>query len=180
MPNIPKELESNPIVARVVERFGDAVHQVVFFQKEVTLVVDKAHLLEICRFVRDDETLRFNLLSDLCGVDRLPDEPRFEVNYHLLSLSRGERLRLKVRLPGDQPKVTSVVGIWTTANWHEREVFDLFGITFEGHPDLRRILCPEDWNGHPLRKDYPLLGYEETVPQPKAPTKRGWYSTLND
>jgi NADH-quinone oxidoreductase subunit C len=86
-------------------------------------------------------------------------EPRFELNYHLLSMKRKERLRLKVRLPGSNPVAGSVSAVWPTANWHEREVFDLFGVRFEGHPDLRRILMPGDWEGHPLRKDYPVEGY---------------------
>jgi NADH-quinone oxidoreductase subunit C len=179
MPTIPKELENSATVKRFVERWGDAISEVVYFHGETTLVVDRSQIVEIGLFARDDESLQFNLLSDLAGVDRLPEEPRFEVNYHLLCLARGERLRLKIRVPENQtaPTVTSV---WPTANWHEREVFDLFGIVFEKHPDLRRILCPEEWNGHPLRKDYPLLGYEEAAPDPKPPTKRGWYSTLSD
>jgi NADH-quinone oxidoreductase subunit C len=92
-------------------------------------------------------------------VDRFPMEPRFEVNYHLLSLDRRERLRLKVSLSGSDPTIPSVTSIWPTANWHERESFDLMGIRFEGHPDLSRILMPDEWEGHPLRKDYPVEGY---------------------
>jgi NADH-quinone oxidoreductase subunit C len=103
--------------------------------------------------------LRFSFLSDLTVVDRFPLEPRFELNYHLLSLDRKERLRLRVRLPGAEPVVASVTPVWPTANWHEREAFDLFGIRFEGHPDLTRILMPDDWEGYPLRKDYPVEGY---------------------
>lgn len=179
MPAIPTELENSATVKRFAERFGEAIHEVVFFQGETTLIVDRARVVEICRFARDDETLKFDFLADLCGVDRMPAEPRFEVNYHLLSLSRSERLRLKIRVP-ENTRVPTMTGVWPTANWHEREVFDLLGIEFENHPDLRRILCPEEWNGHPLRKDYPMLGYEETAPQTKPPTKRGWYSTLSD
>ncbi len=92
-------------------------------------------------------------------MDRFPIEPRFEVNYHIVSLDRRERLRLKVKLNGSDPIVHSVTGVWPTANWHERESYDLFGIRFDGHPDLRRILMPDDWEGHPLRKDYPTEGY---------------------
>jgi NADH-quinone oxidoreductase subunit C len=180
MLTIPQTLESNTTVKRFAERWGDALHGVVSFQGETTLVVDKNHILEICRFARDDDASQFNFLADLTGVDRMPDEPRFEVNYHLLCLSRAERLRLKVRLPENDCRVASVTSVWPTANWHEREVFDMFGIVFENHPDLRRILCPEEWNGNPLRKDYPMLGYEEAEPAPKPPTKRGWYSTLSD
>ena len=98
-------------------------------------------------------------LSDVTAVDRHPSEPRFEVVYHLLCYDRKERLRLKCRLPGDAPEIESVTGVWRAANWYEREVFDLLGIRFTGHPDLRRILMPEDWEGHPLRKDYPVTGY---------------------
>jgi NADH-quinone oxidoreductase subunit C len=92
-------------------------------------------------------------------VDRFPAEPRFELNYHLVSITRRERVRLKVRMEGASPVVETVSNVWPTANWHEREIFDLFGVRFEGHPDLRRILMPEDWEGHPLRKDYPVEGY---------------------
>jgi NADH-quinone oxidoreductase subunit C len=180
MTNIPKELEQDADVKSFVGCFGEAVREVVYFQGETTLEIDRARIVEVCVFARDDEALKFNLLADMAGVDRLPQEPRFEVNYHLLSLGRARRLRLKCRLPEDDLKILSVTSVWPTANWLEREVFDLFGIRFENHPDLRRILCPEDWNGHPLRKDYPLFGYEETVPETKAPTPRGWHSTLSD
>jgi len=100
----------------------------------------------------------FPFLSDISVVDRFPLEPRFEVNYHLLSLERRQRLRLKVRLGGQDPVITSVTPVWPTANWHERESFDLMGIRFEGHPDLTRILLPDEWEGYPLRKDYPVEG----------------------
>ena len=102
---------------------------------------------------------RFTFLSDISTLDRFPLEPRFEVNYQLLSLERNERLRLKVRLGGSDPIVHSVTAIWPTANWHERENFDLMGIRFEGHPELSRILMPDDWEGYPQRKDYPVEGY---------------------
>ena len=95
----------------------------------------------------------------MTGVDRFPAEPRFEINYHHVSMARRERLRLKVRVDGANPVVETVTNIWPTANWHEREVFDLLGVRFEGHPDLRRILMPDDWEGYPLRKDYPVEGY---------------------
>ncbi|MBZ5537693.1 MAG: NADH-quinone oxidoreductase subunit C [Acidobacteriia bacterium] len=180
MVTIPPPLENNSTVKRFVEKFGDALQEVVYFQGETTLVVEKGRILEFCQFARGDDALQFDSLADLTGVDRMPGEPRFEVNYHLLCLSRAERLRLKVRISEKDGKVTSVTSVWPTANWHEREVFDLFGIVFENHPNLRRILCPDEWNGHPLRKDYPMLGYEEAAPSPEPPTKRGWYSTLSD
>jgi NADH-quinone oxidoreductase subunit C len=91
-------------------------------------------------------------------MDRFPIEPRFELNYHLLSLSRRDRIRLRVRLSGEDAAIDSVVPVWPTANWHEREIFDLFGVRFEGHPNLKRLFMPEDWEGYPLRKDYPVEG----------------------
>ena len=109
--------------------------------------------------LQTDAQTKFNFLSDLTCVDLYPSEPRFEVIYHLLSHSRKERVRLKVRLAGKDPSLESITSVWPTANFFEREIFDLFGIRFEGHPNLRRILMPENWEGHPLRKDYPVEGY---------------------
>jgi NADH-quinone oxidoreductase subunit C len=97
-------------------------------------------------------------LSTVTAVDRYPSEPRFEVVYHLHSIARNQRLRLKCRLPGENPVIDSATVVWRSANWYEREVFDMFGIHFLNHPDPRRILMPEDWEGHPLRKDYPIAG----------------------
>ena len=103
----------------------------------------------------------FDFLADICGADRgVEEEPRFEVNYHLFSTTKHHRLRLKVLLNEEDTHVPTVTGVWRTANWHERETFDLFGVIFDGHPDLRRILLPDDWQGHALRKDFPLRGYE--------------------
>jgi len=127
---------------------------------EITVEVKKDALLELARFLRDDEGMKFALLSDVTCVDYLPQEPRFAVVYHLLSLEHRRRLRLRVWVTESQPELPSVAGIWPGANWYEREVYDMFGITFKGHPNLRRILMPDDWEGHPLRKDYPL-GQEE-------------------
>ena len=135
-------------VAEAVEAFG-----------EVTVIVPAASIVDICFFLKTRHG--FDLLSDICGADRGPEEdPRFAVNYHLFSTIHFKRLRLKVRLSEDDPKVPSVTGIWKTADWHERETYDMFGVVFEGHPDLRRILLPSDFDGHALRKDYPLRGYE--------------------
>lgn len=128
---------------------------------ETTVIVPREHLVEACQFLKTATGREFNLLSDLCGFDRGPEEePRFEVNYHLFSTTRYHRLRLKVLLNEEDPRVSTVTGVWRTANWHERETYDLFGVIFDGHPDLRRILLPEDWQGHALRKDFPLRGYE--------------------
>lgn len=126
---------------------------------EVTVTVPRENILQACTYLKTE--LGFDLLADLCGGDRGPEEdPRFEVNYHLFSTTHHQRLRLKVLLSEDDPSVKSVTGIWKTAEWHERETYDLVGVIFEDHPDLRRILLPSDFDGHALRKDYPLRGYE--------------------
>lgn len=140
----------------LAERFGDSVVGTVEFRGEKTLIVKPEALVEVCRSLRDDPVLKFNFLSDIVAADHLPREPRFDVSYHLLSIPGGHRLRVKVQLPSQDPRVPSVTGVWSGANWLEREVYDLMGILFEGHPDLRRIMMPEDWEGHPHRRDYPV------------------------
>jgi NADH-quinone oxidoreductase subunit C len=120
-----------------------------------TIYVPADRLVDTCVALRDAPELRFDFLADVIGVDYLPRAPRYEVVYHLVSLAHRHRLRLKVRVP-DGGSVPTVQGVWPGANWHEREVWDMFGIFIEGHPDLRRLLMPEDWDGHPLRKDYPV------------------------
>ncbi|MGH9713315.1 MAG: NADH-quinone oxidoreductase subunit C [Candidatus Acidiferrales bacterium] len=151
--------DKNPVVQKLREWDAKAVAEVIEFRGETTVVVPREHLQRAAEYLAGEPSLRFSFLSDITTVDRFPLEPRFEVNYHLLSLDRRERLRLKVHLAGTDPVVHSVTSIWPTANWHERENFDLLGIRFEGHPDLRRILMPDEWEGHPLRKDYPVEGY---------------------
>lgn len=126
---------------------------------EVTVTVPRESIADVCSFLKKYGD--FDMLADLCGADRGPEEdPRFEVNYHLFSTKHFNRLRLKVLLSEDEPNVATVSHIWQTANWHERETFDLVGVIFDNHPDLRRILLPSDFDGHALRKDYPLRGYE--------------------
>lgn len=126
---------------------------------EVTVIVPRGSIVDVCRFLMADHG--FDMLADLCGCDRGPEEdPRFEVNYHLFSTTHYNRLRLKVLLTEDDPHVKTVSTLWKTANWHERETYDLVGVIFDEHPDLRRILLPSDFDGHALRKDYPLRGYE--------------------
>ena len=126
---------------------------------ELTVWVERAAIREACAVLRDALDTRFNFLSDLTCVDHYPSQPRFEVVYHLLSIPRKERVRLKVRLAGDDAHLESVTSVFPAANFFEREVFDLFGVRFSGHPYLRRLMMPEDWEGHPLRKDYPVEGY---------------------
>ena len=151
--------ENHATVRKLADRNPHWVAETLLHRNELTIVVPREHLRAAAELLCGDGEMKFTFLSDLSAVDRFPAEPRFEVNYHLLSIERHERVRLKVRLPGSNPSVDSVVPVWPTANWHEREVFDLFGVRFEGHPDLRRILMPENWEGHPLRKDYPVEGF---------------------
>lgn len=125
---------------------------------ELTLEIAPHRIVDVCRLLK--EQIGFVRLSTVTGLDRYPAEPRFEVVYHLHSVAANERLRLKCRLPGgDAAEIDSVTGVWRSADWYEREVFDLFGIRFRHHPDLRRIMMPDSWQGHPLRKDYPVHGY---------------------
>lgn len=147
------------VVRKLRERNPHWVAAVAEFRGELTIEVPREHIVAAADFLAADPALRFTFLSDITGVDRFPLEPRFEANYHLLSIERRERLRLKVRVGTSSPVIQTVTTVWPTANWHERELFDLFGVRFEGHPDLRRILLPETWEGHPLRKDYPVEGY---------------------
>jgi NADH-quinone oxidoreductase subunit C len=123
-----------------------------------TIAVPVGHLVAVATALRDAPELDFQLLVDIVGVDFLPRDPRFELNYHLVSPDRAQpvRVRVKVRVGGDAPHVPTVTGLWPAANFLEREVWDLLGVTFDGHPDLRRLLTPDDWEGHPLRKDYPV------------------------
>jgi NADH-quinone oxidoreductase subunit C len=124
---------------------------------ELTLEIVPAKIVSVCGFLKYDR--KFIRLSSVTAVDRYPAEPRFEIVYHLHSIEGNERLRLKCRVPGTDPVIESVTSVWRSANWYEREVFDLFGIQFVNHPDLRRIMMPDDWEGYPLRKDYPVTGY---------------------
>jgi NADH-quinone oxidoreductase subunit C len=125
-----------------------------------TLVIKRGSLVALCGFLKQDPKLRFNFLSDICGVDFYPQTPRFEVVYHLYSIPFKYRLRLKCKLEEDQ-SIASVTCIWKTANWHEREAYDMYGIVFEGHPYLKRIYLWEGFEGYPLRKDFPLKGYKD-------------------
>ncbi len=151
----------NVVVERLRAWSPNAISEVIEFRGETTIVVPRNALRAVADRCREDKDLQFNLLSDATCVDRFPLEPRFEVHYHLVSIPRRDRLRLQVRLSSDDPVVDSLVPVWPGANWLEREIFDLFGIRFNGHPDLRRILMPDDWEGHPLRKDFPVEGYRD-------------------
>lgn len=147
--------QENVTVRMLRERLPDAILSTQSFRNETTIIVQPGEIDRVCRYLKGDPDLRYDFLSDLTAVDRFHDHPRFEVVYHLYSLQFKRRIRLKTRV-GEGQEIPSVTPVWGTANWHEREVYDMFGIGFEGHPDLRRILMPEAWEGHPLRKDYPL------------------------
>lgn len=149
-------------VAAVRQALPDAVTDIVEFRKEITLVVDPKRIVKVCKYLRDTPGLLYNYLSDISSVDYYPDTARpgrFGVCYHLYAMLYSRRIRVKVYLDDENPQVDSVIGIWPAANWLEREIIDMMGIKFRGHPDPRRLLMPEDWDGHPLRRDYPL-GYE--------------------
>ena len=153
------QLKDRPAVARLTAVKSSAVQGAKFDRDELSIYVDATFIREACALLQSDPETKFNFLSDITCVDLYPSEPRFEVCYHLLSHTRKERVRLKVKLTGNDPSVESITSVWPAANFFEREIFDLFGVRFEGHPNLRRILMPEDWEGHPLRKDYPVEGY---------------------
>lgn len=150
-------MEPAHIAAIIQERFPAEVREVREFRCQVSVVVRRDRISELLGFLHGNEELSFDYLQDLCGVDYLGRKtPRFEVVYHLYSIRNRHAIRIRAEVPEDDPVIDSVVPIWQGANWHERECFDLIGIRFKGHPDLRRILLPEDWEGHPLRKDYQL------------------------
>ncbi|HKF40719.1 MAG TPA: NADH-quinone oxidoreductase subunit C [Candidatus Acidoferrum sp.] len=137
---------------------AQAIAQVVEYRGETTIVVPRELLRATALECRDNPSLQFNLLSDATCVDRFPVEPRFELNYSLVSIPRRDRLRLRTRVSAQHPVVDSLMPVWPGANWLEREVFDLFGIHFEGHTDLRRLLLPDGFEGFPLRRDFPTEG----------------------
>lgn len=163
---LPDTLKETRVV-RGLEPLASAVLDGKLDRGETTLEIAADRILEVCRFLKDQ--LEFNRLSAVTCVDWYPMEPRFEVIYHLHSLpptapgqppARSERLRLKCKLSGELPQIQSVFSVWRSADWFEREVFDLFGVTFLDHPNMKRILMPEDWEGHPLRKDFPVHGHK--------------------
>jgi NADH-quinone oxidoreductase subunit C len=159
------------LVAHAQEKFGESITAVHEFAGQLTLDIRRDRIVEICRTLRDDPAFAFEQIMDVCGVDYLDygrespmglrKGPRFAAVYHLLSIRHNRRLCLRVFLDDESPMIASVTGIWNSANWYEREAFDLFGIVFEGHPDLRRILTDYGFIGHPFRKDFPLIGQVE-------------------
>ena len=159
------------VAARAQEKFGDAIATAIEVRGELTLEVNKDGIVDLCTFLRDDADCKFSILVDLCGVDYLAwrkeandekrDGPRFAVVYHLLSIHHNCRIRIRTFTDDDMPVVSSMVPVWNSANWYEREAFDMFGIFFDGHPDLRRILTDYGFIGHAFRKDFPISGNVE-------------------
>ncbi len=156
------------IKEKIAARFGDdAILAAVDFRDQLTVTIPKEKVVEICTFLRDAPELKFDHLSFVGGVDLYPSEPRFEVVYQLYSHRYNQRFRIKAQLPEPAeglPSIDSVVSVWPTANWHERETAEMYGMIFKNHPDPRKLLMPDHWNVHPLRKDFPLHGTEEDTP----------------
>lgn len=153
---LPDNLREHALAMAVDAFDADAVEAGKFDRNELTLEIRPAKIASVCGFLKYDQS--FVRLSSVTAVDRYPAAPRFEVVYHLHSVERNDRVRLKCRLAAEDPEIESVTPVWRGAGWYEREVFDLFGIRFLNHPDLRRIMLPQDFEGHPLRKDYPVTG----------------------
>ena len=154
-----EELKERPAVAQLLAWNREAVQGAKVDRGELSIYVNRAAIRGACERLKSDPVTRFNFFCNATCVDWHPNQPRFEVCYHLLSHARKDRVRLKVRLPGDDASLESITSVWPAANFFEREIFDLFGVRFLGHPNLRRLLMPEDWEGHPLRKDYPVEGF---------------------
>ncbi|MCX6144359.1 MAG: NADH-quinone oxidoreductase subunit C [Ignavibacteriales bacterium] len=155
------------VLEKLKSRFANAVLDTNEFRGELTVVVPKERIVDVCRFLKEDPQLQFDLLADVCGIDMYTPTKRFGVIYNLYSLKNKNRIRLKVFTEEEDPKVPTMTGVYGTANWHERETFDMFGIIFEGHPDLRRVYMPEDFEHYPLRKDFPLMGIPGSLSLPK-------------
>ena len=149
-------LPEHPAVKAILAWNPDALTDALFDRGELTLTIAPELICQACATV---QSAGYNFFEDVTAVDWFPSEPRFQVSYHILSHTYKERIRLRAMLDGTEPAIESITSVWPGANYYEREIFDLFGIRFEGHPNLRRIMMPEDWVGHPLRKDYPVEGY---------------------
>lgn len=148
---------------------GVAIEVAPSLDLQSTLYVQPGDLIAVLQTLRDRAELKFEVLAEMTAADYWPREPRFEVIYMLISVQNRLRLRLKVRLPGEDPHVQTATGLWSSANWLEREIWDMFGIAFDGHPDPRRLLMPEDWEGYPARKDYPVQ--IQMTPKSGSPTQ---------
>ncbi|WP_419902648.1 NADH-quinone oxidoreductase subunit C [Kiloniella sp.] len=150
---------------KILKHFGNKVRDGGAGIDMHCIEVGASHVVELCHFLKTDPALKFNFLSDLCGVDHHPESRRFEVVYHLYSIANKFRLRIKCRLDDrgetEKPHLPTVTSVWRTANWHERETFDMYGIIFDGHPNLERIYMWDEFEGYPMRKDFPTRGYKD-------------------
>jgi NADH-quinone oxidoreductase subunit C len=155
---LPEPLNDRPVAAALEAHDSAAITGGIYEFGELTLQIEPSKIVAVCEFLKREQS--FVRLSAVTALDWHPQEPRFEIVYHLHSLERNERLRLKCKVSGDDPEIDSVYPVWRGADWYEREVFDLFGVKFRNHPNLTRILMPSDWEGYPLRKDYPVHGYK--------------------
>ena len=151
-----EDLPEHPAVKAILAWNPNALADAKFDRKELTLTIARDQIREAAATV---QSAGYNFFEDMTAVDWFPSEPRFQLSYHILSHAYKERIRLRVMVEEADPAVESITPVWPSANYYEREVFDLFGIRFEGHPNLRRIMMPDEWQGHPLRKDYPVEGY---------------------
>jgi NADH-quinone oxidoreductase subunit C len=163
---LPDSLREQPVPAALETWDPAAIRSGKRDRGELTLEIAPEKIVEVARYLKQEQ--QFERLSAVTAVDWHPAEPRFEVVYHLHSVGRNQRLRLKCRLNGQAAEIDSVTAVWRSADWYEREVFDMFGVVFRHHPDLRRLLMPENWEGHPLRKDYPVHGYKYRYADPEG------------
>jgi NADH-quinone oxidoreductase subunit C len=171
-PPVKPDPWASPLLDELQKRFPGAISEPLIFRNQPSIVVARESLLELCEFLKSDGGGSYSLLTDETAVDYPKREKRFDVIYHLYSFQRNDRLRLKV-LAGEGEKIPSVAGIWPTADWLEREVFDMFGVVYEGHPNLKRILLPDGWTGYPLRKDYDILRQDDAWVQTNLNIKSG-------
>ncbi len=158
-------------VKALQDTFGDDVQEVFLYANEHTVYVSKDRIVDVCRYLKEE--LGFTYLVDIGGIDLFTDEDRYEVFYNLVNLKEGKRLRLKTRVDEESSSLPSVTGVYRAAGWNEREAWDMFGLRFEGHPDLRRMFMPEDFEYHPLRKEFPLLGVPGSLPLPPQTPEAG-------
>lgn len=155
------------LINKLKEKFQDFIEEIIDYSNELTFVISKKKILDVCYFLKNNEDLKFDYLVDICGVDRFKKENRFEVVYNIWSEKLKYRIRLRVKVDEKDLQLDSVTSIWKSADWYEREAYDMFGIVFLNHPDLRRIYMPEEFEYFPLRKDFPLIGIPDSLPLPR-------------
>ena len=155
------------IIQKLNDKFKDIKLEVIEYRNELTIIFDKQNIVNVCKFLKDDEDLQFKLCEDVTAIDWAKTKNRFTVVYHIFSLKNNFRLSLKSNVDESDCTIDSVSSVWKTANWEEREVYDMYGIKFNNHPDLRRMYMPEEFEYHPLRKDFPLMGITGSLTLPK-------------